>query len=65
MGTQYSSRRAKAGEIKHFTGIDDPYEIPEKPDLHLRTDKKTPEECANALYKLLSDANILCVKEVS
>jgi bifunctional enzyme CysN/CysC len=29
-------RRALAGEIKNFTGVDQPYEVPECPDLHLR-----------------------------
>jgi bifunctional enzyme CysN/CysC len=30
-------KKARAGEIKHFTGIDSPYEPPLKPDLHLDT----------------------------
>ncbi|WP_034384786.1 adenylyl-sulfate kinase [Deinococcus sp. YIM 77859] len=37
-------RRALAGEIPHFTGVSDPYEAPENPDLHLRTDRITVEE---------------------
>jgi len=32
-------RRALAGEIKNFTGIDQPYEVPENPDLHLMADR--------------------------
>ena len=28
-------KKARAGEIKHFTGIDDPYEAPEQADIHL------------------------------
>jgi adenylyl-sulfate kinase len=31
-------RRARAGEIRHFTGIDDPYETPESPEVECRTD---------------------------
>ena len=31
-------RRARAGEIKSFTGLDDPYEIPERPDVECFTD---------------------------
>lgn len=31
-------KKARAGEIKNFTGIDDPYEVPENPEIHLRTD---------------------------
>jgi adenylylsulfate kinase len=32
-------KKARAGEIKHFTGIDDPYEAPQQPDLHLKSDE--------------------------
>ncbi len=35
---------ARAGEIKHFTGVDDPYEAPENPDLVLHTVDATPEQ---------------------
>lgn len=37
--------RARAGEIKGFTGIDSPYEPPTNPDLELRTDQKSLDEC--------------------
>ncbi|HEY9815544.1 MAG TPA: adenylyl-sulfate kinase [Candidatus Obscuribacterales bacterium] len=37
-------KRARAGEIKQFTGIDDPYEAPLKPDIECRTDLETLEE---------------------
>ncbi len=37
-------KKARAGEIKHFTGIDDPYEIPEHPEITLHTDQKSVEE---------------------
>lgn len=36
--------RALAGEIPHFTGVSDPYEAPEAPDLHLRTDRISVED---------------------
>ncbi|GAA5511937.1 putative adenylyl-sulfate kinase [Deinococcus carri] len=36
--------KALAGEIPHFTGVSDPYEAPEHPDLHLRTDRISVEE---------------------
>jgi adenylylsulfate kinase len=39
-------RKARAGEIKHFTGISSPYEIPENPELSINTGGKTIEECA-------------------
>ena len=37
-------KKARAGEIKNFTGIDDPYEAPENPEIHLRTDEMTLQE---------------------
>jgi adenylylsulfate kinase len=37
-------KRARAGEIKQFTGIDDPYEAPLTPEVHCHTDQETLEE---------------------
>ena len=37
--------KARAGLVKNFTGIDDPFEAPEAPELHIRTDQGTMEEC--------------------
>ena len=34
-------KKARAGEIKNFTGIDDPYAAPEHPEIHLRSDEMT------------------------
>ncbi len=46
-------KKARAGEIKNFTGIDDPYEAPLNPEIHLHSDKQTlaeeVEEILNAL----------------
>jgi adenylylsulfate kinase len=39
-------KRVRTGEIRHFTGIDDPYEIPLKPDIHCFTSQETAEESA-------------------
>ena len=39
-------KKARAGEIKGFTGIDDPYEAPEKPELTLDADNKGIDELA-------------------
>jgi len=41
--------KARAGEIKGFTGIDSPYEAPEHPDLEIRTDELTIEDAAKRL----------------
>src|SRR5438876_782136 len=37
-------KKALAGEIKNFTGVDDPYEVPENPELVVNTLDETPEE---------------------
>jgi adenylylsulfate kinase len=37
-------RKARAGEIKQFTGVNDPYEEPLDPDVTLYTDRETVEE---------------------
>lgn len=37
-------KKARAGELKNFTGIDDPYETPQKPEIHLHSDTQSLEE---------------------
>jgi adenylylsulfate kinase len=39
--------KAMAGELKEFTGVNDPYEAPENPDLVLESDSNTPEQLAD------------------
>jgi adenylylsulfate kinase len=46
-------KKALAGEIKGFTGIDDPYEPPEKPEVHVHTDTETIEESTFRIIKSL------------
>lgn len=41
--------RAKAGQIKNFTGVDAPYEAPARPDLTLETSREAPERSLNRL----------------
>ena len=51
--------RARRGEIKDFTGIDDPYEAPVNPELHLGTVESTPEENAQAIVDYLLAQGLL------
>src|SRR5258706_3366885 len=44
-------KKALAGEIKHFTGVDDPYEAPTSADVVVETDKETKEQ---SLAKILA-----------
>jgi sulfate adenylyltransferase len=41
--------KARAGLIKGFTGVDDPYEVPERPEIVVDTLRQSPEEAANAI----------------
>jgi adenylylsulfate kinase len=52
-------KRARAGEIKEFTGISSPYEEPENPDLVLETDTLSIQECADKVIALLAARGII------
>ncbi|OCK59914.1 sulfate adenylyltransferase subunit CysN [Bradyrhizobium sp. LMTR 3] len=45
--------KVKSGKLKNFTGIDAPYETPIRPEIHLRTMGRTPEQLAEAVVDLL------------
>jgi len=45
--------KARAGEIKGFTGIDDPYEIPSSPEVHLKPNHGTPQQQAEIVLEVL------------
>jgi adenylyl-sulfate kinase len=47
-------RKARAGEIREFTGIDSPYEPPERPELRLDTTATTPEEALECVVSALA-----------
>lgn len=47
--------KARAGELEGMTGIDDPYEVPESPELHLRPQDGSPAEQASAIARVLED----------
>jgi adenylyl-sulfate kinase len=46
-------KKARAGEIRQFTGIDSPYEAPLSPDLELRTDRESVEQSVEKLTNLV------------
>ena len=52
-------KRARAGEIKDFTGISSPYEPPHNPDLVLGTNEIEPEECAVRVIRLLVQRGVV------
>lgn len=52
-------KKARAGEIKNFTGIDDPYEEPVAPEIHLRTDQMTLEGEVRVIIDYLEEKGII------
>ena len=52
-------KRARAGEIKNYTGIDSPYEDPENPELIIDTDKETLDESVSKIYSFLERKAII------
>ncbi len=56
-------KKARAGEIKGFTGIDDPYEAPENPELVLLAAEKTPDELADEVIEFLKSNNFITNSE--
>jgi len=52
-------KKARAGEIKNFTGIDDPYEAPVAPEIHLHTDQMTLDEEVSMIIDYLVDNDII------
>jgi len=52
-------RRALVGEIKNFTGVDQPYKVPENPELHLLAGAKAPDQLANEVVATLLQRGIL------
>ena len=52
-------KKARAGQIKNFTGIDDPYEAPATPEIHLKTDEMTLETEVSIIMDYLLDNGII------
>ncbi len=52
-------KKATAGEIQNFTGLSDPYEEPENPDLIVKTDENSITECKDKIVAKLLSSNIV------
>ncbi len=48
-------KKARAGELKNFTGLDSPYEEPESAEIHVNTVDNTAEEAAELIVKILAE----------
>ena len=52
-------KKALAGEIKNFTGVSDPYEPPESPEVRVDSSRETAEESTEIVWQYLIDAGLL------
>ena len=57
-------KKALAGEIKNFTGVDDPYEAPVSPEVVVETDTETPLESVARILARLEDLSLVEAAEV-
>lgn len=55
-------KRARAGEVKDFTGISSPYEVPEQPDLRVNTGSQDLETCVAQVLKYLVQRGVYQLK---
>jgi bifunctional enzyme CysN/CysC len=51
-------RKARAGELKNFTGIDSPYEPPLHPDMHIDTTLTSPDDAAELIVRLIEQRGL-------
>src|SRR3954453_4230654 len=51
--------KARSGEIKEFTGVSDPYEAPESPELVIDTEIQTPDESAQQILRYLEEHGLI------
>lgn len=56
-------KKALDGKIKNLTGVDDPYEVPEDPELNLRTDLHSEEECLQIVLAFLEKLGYVSASE--
>jgi len=52
-------KKARAGQLKNFTGVDSPYEPPENPEIHIDTTTLSPEAAAELVVSRLRDAGVV------
>jgi adenylylsulfate kinase len=52
-------KKARAGEIKNYTGISSPYEVPKNPDIILDTDRQSLQECVKTVIAELRARGVI------
>ena len=56
-------QKARSGEIRHFTGIDSPYEVPTHPEIRLDTSRHSVEACVDSLIAYLLERELITHKD--
>ncbi len=56
-------KKAFAGELQTFTGVNDPYEEPSDPELRIDTEGRTPEQCVGAILAELESLGLVPARE--
>ncbi len=54
-------KKARAGEIKDFTGIDSSYDVPTKPEIHVETAEQSIQECAQQIVNYLAAQGFISI----
>ena len=57
-------KKARRGELKNFTGIDSPYEIPDDPEIRIPTLEVQPEQAATLIVQQLRRSGLIPIDEV-
>lgn len=52
-------QKSRSGHLPHFTGVDDPYEVPPSPDLRLDTEIIGPEACVDEVVRIITQAGLI------
>lgn len=55
-------KKARAGEIKDFTGIDSTYDVPQSPTIHVKTAEKSVNECAQQIVEHLVKQGFISIE---
>lgn len=58
-------KKARAGQISDFTGIDAPYERPPNADITLHTERFTPPECIEQIMQVLGSRQLLAARRAN
>ncbi len=56
-------KKARAGDIKHFTGVSSPYEVPKNPEIKINTGKDSLDSCVDQVISLLQSRGVISLPE--